>query len=147
MKVNTIMLAVLLLGSVLPVHAQDTSKPDPADVEQYATFDVQSGGECNLDEVRVDGDDVTLSGWAILSGDANSAPPEPVLLQLDVAGSGRRIVADRIERSDVAAYYKNDALKTSGFTAVVKQQAGMLIQILQPFEGHLYKCPNIFPAQ
>jgi hypothetical protein len=141
----TFTFAVMMLCSVLPVRAQDTSKPDSADVEKYATFDVLPGGECNLDSVSVDGDDMTLSGWAILSSDANSAPPEPVLLQL-VAGSDQRIVANRNERSDVADYFKNDALKMAGFTAVVKKQPGMLVQILLPSEGHLYKCPNVFPA-
>jgi hypothetical protein len=118
----------------------------PAAVEKYVTFGVQSGGECNLDEVSVDGDDVTLSGWAILSADADSAPPEPVLLQLDVGGSSRRVMAERIERPDVAVSYKNNALKLSGFTTVVKQQAGMFVRILQPFDGHLYECPDRFPA-
>jgi hypothetical protein len=146
MKVSTIMLAVLMLGSVPPVHAQDASKPDPAAVEKYATFDVQPGGACNLDQVSVDGDEVTLSGWAILSRDSDSAPPNPVLLQLDVDGSSRRVIADRTEREDVAVDSKNDALKMSGFTAMVKRQAGMVVTVLQPFAGHLLQCPDKFPA-
>ena len=146
MKVSTTMLAALMFGSVLPLHAQDASKPDPAAVEKYATFDVQPGGACNLDQVSVDGDEVTLSGWAILSRDADSAPPQPVLLQLDVNGSSQRVIADRTERDDVAVDSKNDALKMSGFTAMVKRQAGMMVTILQPFEGHLVQCPDQFPA-
>jgi hypothetical protein len=129
---------------VLPVHAQDASKPDPAAVEKYASFDVRPGGGCNLDQASVDGDDVILSGWAILSVD--SAPPKPVLLQLDVGGNSRRVMAERTERQDVAVANKNDALKMSGFTAVVKRQLGMNVKILQAFEGHLYLCPDAFPA-
>jgi hypothetical protein len=98
------------------------------------------GGARNFDRVRLSADEVILSGWAILSGD--DAPADAVLLQLDVAGSSRRIVADRTVRPDVAASYKNDALKMSGFTAIAKRQAGMNVKLLQAFEGHLYVCPT-----
>jgi hypothetical protein len=110
-------------------------------MERYAAFDIRPGGACNFDGVRLSTDEVTLSGWAILSADADGAPPEPVILQLDVAGTSRRVVAHRTERSDVAASYKNDALKMSGFTAVVKRQPGMNVKLLQAFDGHLYACP------
>jgi hypothetical protein len=46
----------------------------------------------------------------------------------------------------VAGHFKNDALKMSGFTAVVKRQAGMTVKILQAFEGHLYEYPDAFPV-
>jgi hypothetical protein len=106
----------------------------------YAAFDIRPGGVCSFDHVRLSADEVILSGWAILSGD--DAPADAVLLQLDVAGSSRRIVADRTVRPDVAASYKNDALKMSGFTAIAKRQAGMNVKLLQAFEGHLYVCPT-----
>jgi hypothetical protein len=126
------------------IGADSSRASDPT--ARYATFDVRPGGACNLDQVSVDGDDVTLSGWAFLSRDADSAPPEPVILQLDVAGSSRRVIADRTERPDVADYFQNDALKMSGFTAVVRRRAGMAVKILQVFDGHLYECPDAFPT-
>jgi|SRR5271169_1634843 len=139
-----LLLALTAYSVVQPTGGGSSREADPAAVEKYATFDVRPGGGCNLDQTVVDGDDVTLSGWAILSAD--SAPPEPVLLQLDVGGSSRRVMALRTERSDVAVAQKNDALKMSGFIAVVTRQAGMNVKILQAFEGHLYECPDAFPA-
>jgi hypothetical protein len=111
-------------------------------VQRYAAFDIRPGGACNFDHVRLSADEVILSGWGILSGEG--APADAVLLQLDVAGSSRRIVADRTERPDVAVSYKNDALKMSGFTTVVKRQAGMNVKLLQAFQAHLYVCPIDF---
>jgi glycosyltransferase involved in cell wall biosynthesis len=129
-----------------PLRAIWSLTADPA-VERYTTFDVQPGGACNLEQVSVLGDEVTISGWAFLSRDARSAPSGPVLLRLDVDRSSRLVMAERIERPDVADYYKNDALKMSGFTAVVKRQAGMTVKVLQAFEGRLYECPGAFPVQ
>jgi len=108
-------------------------------VEGHAAFDMRPGGACNFDQVRVSADEVVSSGWAIRSVDGS--PADAVLLQLDVAGNNWRVVANRNERSDVAVYYKNDALRMSGFTATVKQQAGMNVKLLRAFEGHLYVCP------
>jgi hypothetical protein len=141
------MLAAAIAYSVVGPNSADTSRViAPAAADKYTTFDVQPGGGCNLDHVTVDGDDVTLFGWAILSSDADKPPPERVLLQLDVNGSSRRVVAQRIKRLDVAVANNNDALKMSGFRAVVTRQAGMKIKILQAIEGHLYECPDAFSA-
>jgi hypothetical protein len=130
-----------------PLRAIWSRTADPAAVERYTMFDVQPGGACSLDRVSVLDDEVTISGWAFLSRDARSAPSGPVLLRLDVDRSSRLVIAERTERPDVADYYKNDALKMSGFTAVVKRQAGMTVKVLQAFEGRLYQCPGAFPVQ
>src|SRR5271169_1573019 len=118
------------------------SQPAPVVADRYAAFDIRPGGAGNFDHVRLSADEVILSGWAILYRDGCGAPAEAVLLELNVAGSSRRVVADRTERPDVAVSYKNDELKMSGFTAVVKRQAGMNVKLLQAFEGHLYVCPT-----
>ena len=112
---------------------------EAAIANKYEATDTRLGGACNFDESRVtDGDEVIASGWAAFPSEA--VVGEAVFLQLNAAGGSERVTAQRGSRSDVAEYFKNDALKNSGFTAILKREPGTKVKLLQALGGHLYQC-------
>lgn len=111
----------------------------------YAEIKPVAGGAGAFDpaDPKLEQEVIFLSGWAIISSEEGILP-DNIAIGFQKDNKETFIFPEKkVERKDVASYFKNKNLLLSGFKAQVEKttfQSADSIILYQLFNGHLYQC-------
>lgn len=103
------------------------------------------GGGCAFEKLAsTEGKEVGVAGWAFIDA-KTGALAERIILKVEANGSVSFVLPRGTERPDVADYFKNPRLVSSGFEQALplpKDKRPALVSVLLPFDGKLFECGN-----